>query len=308
MALGYDASIEKDFYQFGVYNQITIKTKEKCLICKKINENWDSYILCCDHKAHTRCYRRYLFEENELKCPICGKLDWPEICDKCHQRGHIGDEECPLIRETMNNVENVYIDIKLKGPKDIYFQNKFETLWAWFFEKLKWKWKYVPTSVNNFNFILKFDELDLPVRIVTTERYQDLQDIANGISKEGNNSFLLLGSRLFDEKDIEKASMLESERNKSMYRIIGLISYKIRGRKERFNSMAILIKTKEDLYSLAWIHENCNWIISFDCINKARSFDTICKCASYYDFTDEKLLDQCDTEISKIWKKISKRI
>lgn len=55
-----------------------IEVCKKCCVCNQINSNWDMMLLTCEHFAHTRCYRRHLFNvKNQFKlphCPICGSI------------------------------------------------------------------------------------------------------------------------------------------------------------------------------------------------------------------------------------------
>ena len=48
---------------------------EICLICHDVNNSYDKYKLICKHTYHTRCYRRYCFYKNDIKCPLCDKIE-----------------------------------------------------------------------------------------------------------------------------------------------------------------------------------------------------------------------------------------
>jgi len=47
---------------------------EDCLICHDANNTYDKYELTCKHRYHTRCYRRYCFYKNAIKCPLCNDI------------------------------------------------------------------------------------------------------------------------------------------------------------------------------------------------------------------------------------------
>lgn len=49
--------------------------KEICLICHFVNKKYDKYKLKCNHTYHTRCFRRYCFFKDAIKCPLCNDID-----------------------------------------------------------------------------------------------------------------------------------------------------------------------------------------------------------------------------------------
>ena len=55
-----------------------VKTKKGdnqiCLICHDVNDAFDKYKLTCKHTYHTRCYRRYCFYKDAIKCPLCNNI------------------------------------------------------------------------------------------------------------------------------------------------------------------------------------------------------------------------------------------
>lgn len=79
MALKCNPELERDLHTFNEINMVdvkTIKSKDPCCVCLIINKEWESYCLPCEHIAHTRCYRRWLFLRNKPDCAICGTIQW----------------------------------------------------------------------------------------------------------------------------------------------------------------------------------------------------------------------------------------
>ena len=96
MELEANYKLENDLVNFGVLGCYIMKTEKNCIVCKGSNKEWDSYILSCYHSAHTRCYRRYLFKVDKLKCPSCGLLNWPKCCTICQNFDHL-EESCKAL-------------------------------------------------------------------------------------------------------------------------------------------------------------------------------------------------------------------
>lgn len=209
-----DPTKELDFLCLNNYNSNTlktIKTHNKCEVCNGSNYDFDSHKLCCNHTVHSRCYRRYVYQEEEISCPECGVLDW--------------HNDAPTI------ISKKTITIGIHGS--------IELLWIKFFRKLKWKWSYTKDKKNNF--VLNFKKMNIPVRFVTTEKYEDLIDIANGIKNKKEILFLLLGCRPFSVAECIEQLDEYSEN----YMILGLLCYKLDCQdeiNEIYNSPALIIK------------------------------------------------------------------
>ena len=68
---------EKEFQDvilLSCYTEDKPGDEEICLICHDANNTYDQYELTCRHRYHTRCYRRYCFYKDAIKCPLCDDI------------------------------------------------------------------------------------------------------------------------------------------------------------------------------------------------------------------------------------------
>ena len=91
------------------------------LFAKNVNNTWDSDVLPCNHTAHTRCFRRYLFQENVMSCPACGPLEFPDICRVCLQtkENHDKDFYCDTFDRIEQSVESKKLKAKMKSENTL---------------------------------------------------------------------------------------------------------------------------------------------------------------------------------------------
>lgn len=71
---------------------------KECVVCGLIQSEWDHYQLPCQHYAHTRCLRHWLYAKKHLECPWCQTLTpHKQYCTQCQSWGnHIeSDTKCP---------------------------------------------------------------------------------------------------------------------------------------------------------------------------------------------------------------------
>lgn len=277
MELTYDPTVEKDTINFGVYNTTTIKTNEPCVVCNGINGTWDSYVLSCSHKAHTRCFRRYLFTRNAYACPVCDVLIGDYLCSICKKLNHTErtcerNPDCdigPLI------MKYSYKFIVLKYTKLLNFDTKLDMIWALFFQLLKLDWKY--TRSNIFPFDVTINNINVRVKTVNTNNYNELiKEYDNIESKKFKytSPFLLVGNRLFDYDDIDNlTSRKELAFVQHTIRIIGLICYKHDSNK--YHSMCYLLKNNNK-YTVARDHYEYNCLMEIS-ENTSNGKDYVCK-------------------------------
>lgn len=278
-----DCQVEKDYICFGIHHLDVIQTDEACIVCKGVNDKWDSNVLLCNHKAHTRCYRRYLFQVDEFKCPECGPLRTRIKCEICSGIGHT--------RDTCNDAEESNVNIliphygykfrELGHTKPLKFQTKLDMIWGLFFSLMGWNWKY--TKLGAFPFEVNIKNVTFKVKPINTNNYSDL--LKESKKHTMNMPFLLVGNELFEYNDISDEDRLLDNYSPGI-RIIGLISYTSESRE---TSTAILFNHGSEYNSLCWVNDT-NW--AFDLIESAKNngkmYDCICKPASYYEIYDLK--------------------
>lgn len=82
-------------------NQQELLNKE-CVVCGLIENTWDHYQLPCQHYAHTRCMRHWLFTKQVVKCPWCqDSTPQTKYCRECQKwTDHLYlTEGCPIFKK-----------------------------------------------------------------------------------------------------------------------------------------------------------------------------------------------------------------
>lgn len=307
MELAYDFDQEKDLDEFGIMNIVVFKNEKPCVVCKLVNKEWDSYSLPCGHGAHSRCYRRYLKQINDVLCPDCGVLKFNEKNLFEEEEITSDNDENNLDKGDFNYVDYLFSKRRVRDYDDskIWFNNLLDLIWSKFFTKLGWKWTYYKNKEFVFKVIV--DGIELNVRVVNTDKYEDLKkEYSKIIEKRFRGTFLILGNDIFDYDEIEK----QVEHNTIYYRAsrcIGLVGYKMYG--EKHNTIAFLYKKKEnvddspdkkknDRYSLGWIYDEQNWIIDVkeSILPNLKNYGCLFKVNAYYHIED----NNCD-EIDSLW-------
>lgn len=70
---------DKQYYKPDIlfYTKYLKGNKKMCLICQipdETNNIYDKYKLTCNHIYHSRCYKKYCYYIDNIKCPLCGEI------------------------------------------------------------------------------------------------------------------------------------------------------------------------------------------------------------------------------------------
>jgi hypothetical protein len=101
------------FYLKTLYN-----STDMCILCNQketSDKPWHRYETVCGHITHTRCMRKWLFENNKTICPKCDN-PLELYCSFCNVFGHTGNDNCPKVQETMDEIKEL-IHPTSKRPK-----------------------------------------------------------------------------------------------------------------------------------------------------------------------------------------------
>ena len=74
MNLEFDMEKEFDVLIISCYSKPIKPNRELCLICHDANDEFDKYKLTCKHAFHTRCFRRFCYYKDAVKCPLCNEI------------------------------------------------------------------------------------------------------------------------------------------------------------------------------------------------------------------------------------------
>lgn len=227
--------------------------------------------------------------------------------------------------------KKVALFLKQYGYRKVNYNNRNDMIWAMFFTRFGWKFKY--NKKNNFPFKVDIDGIILPVKIFNTNKYPDLvKEYNNLLTKSAvKDTFLLVGNWLFDCDDIDNMdfkNLFELNRHADQVKFIGLISCKMINvihkedrhsldesniqiyddcesntdliqYTERHKSIAYLFKRDNKKYCLGWYYDHFNWIIDLveSTNDNGKTYDCACKPEAY-----RNLDDDIDNEVEKKWE------
>lgn len=110
------------------YTKLHTNDKTLCAICmldESNNDNdkiWNRYELKCGHKMHTRCFKKWICELCQIKCPYCGINEDNSCiyCIKCDKFGHDCTKTCLICKKSGHDCENIetYKNIALQKMKE----------------------------------------------------------------------------------------------------------------------------------------------------------------------------------------------
>lgn len=243
-------------------------------------------------------------------------------------------------------------DFKTGKIKDyetgILFNSTLELIWSRCFTKFGWKWTYHKKSICQFKVKIsnvltdetkaslynlmkndaRFkntnpDEVEFPVKIVDSDKYEILEKELNQI-KRVRGIFLVLGNKMQDYSIIEEqmqknekekkfkikyvidgvpitevSKIKDNTENYEFSKYIGLIGYNIFG--DSTSSMVFLCKNKtNNQYSIGWKWDELNWI--FD-LQKFWNFKITLDYASVSKIDSKYQINKEDSkELDKLWK------